>query len=78
MSLFRLLLYIAIGYIIYRIIQVTLRILSSGRERRREIDPFASHTPPDKPLKDFKDVKDADFEDIAPKDGTTPPPADGK
>jgi len=67
--LIRLLLFVAIGYILIRLIQVTMRILSS-RGGRNEDENLPTGSTSRKPEPEqFKDVRDADFEDITPKEG---------
>lgn len=61
--MFRFLLFMMFGYIVWRVIQIVLRTIANSR--RREADLFAKHTP-DKPLQTFKDVQDADFEELPP------------
>jgi hypothetical protein len=68
--LFRVILYVMVGYFIYRVIQVAGRLMSTGR--RREDDQ--RKPPPEPHIPDFKDIKDADFIDITPKDKGTDPP----
>jgi hypothetical protein len=51
------------GYIIWKVVQVVMR--SIAKSRRNQEDLFAKHTP-DKPLQTFKDVQDADFEELPP------------
>jgi hypothetical protein len=67
--LIRLLLFVAIGYILIRLIQVTMRILSSrgGRDGDENISSGSTSRKPEP--EQFKDVRDADFEDITPKEG---------
>jgi len=65
--IFRVLMWVMIGYIVYRISQLVLRMMSSGPRRGEDIDPFAS-APPQPPAQRFDNVKDADFEDITPKE----------
>jgi hypothetical protein len=61
--LFRVILYVMVGYFVYRVIQVASRMMSTGRR------PSDEHGPPPEPhIPDFKDIKDADFIDITPKD----------
>jgi hypothetical protein len=62
--LFRMILYVMVGYFIYRLVQVAGRMMSSGRPGGK-----AHQAPPPEPhVPDFKDIKDADFIDITPKD----------
>jgi hypothetical protein len=62
--LFRMILYVMVGFFIYRVVQLVGRMMSTGR-REKEEDPPAR---PEPHIPDFKDVKDADFIDITPKD----------
>ena len=69
--LFRIILYVMVGYFIYRVIQVANRMKSTGRREPDEDHP----APPEPHIPDFKDIKDADFIDITPRDkdaGNTP------
>ncbi len=57
--------YVLLAIVMWKIVQTTMRILGSGRQsrdshafRRRD-----TGTPPD-----FRNIKDADFEDITPKE----------
>ena len=68
--LFRVILYVMVGYFIYRLVQVAGRIMSS-----RGGGPAERPTPPPEPeIQDFKDIKDADFIDITPKERGTESP----
>jgi hypothetical protein len=66
--LFRVILYVMVGYFIYRLVQVAGRIISP---RKRTENPVP---PPDPHIPDFKDIKDADFIDITPKERGTESP----
>jgi hypothetical protein len=68
--LFRVILYVMVGYFIYRLVQVAGRFMSSGKRTERPTAPPEPHIP------DFKDIKDADFIDITPKDRGTDSPKD--
>ncbi len=59
----RFLLYLVFAYMAWKIVQVVSRIMSSSRHQGE--DPFANQ-PPRKPQQTFKDVKDADFEELPP------------
>jgi hypothetical protein len=63
--IFRVVLYVIVGYFIYRVIQVAGRLASPGKRRD---DGGGPAPPPDPHIPDFKDIKDADFIDITPKD----------
>jgi len=69
--IFRLVLYIMVGYFIYRVVQLAGRMMSSGKRH----DAGAEQRPPEPHIPDFKDIKDADFIDITPKDKGPDPPA---
>jgi hypothetical protein len=61
--LLRMVLYIMVGYFIYRLVQLAGRMMSSRR------DDDEKRTPPPEPhIPDYRDIKDADFIDITPKD----------
>jgi hypothetical protein len=66
--LFRVILYVMVGYFIYRLVQVAGRIMSPGRRTKSPTPPPEPHIP------DFKDIKDADFIDITPKESGTESP----
>jgi hypothetical protein len=66
--LFRVILYVMVGYFIYRLVQVAGKIISPGRR------PGTPTPPPEPEIKDFKDIKDADFIDITPKERGTESP----
>jgi len=69
--IFRMILYVMVGYFIYRVVQLAGRIRSTGRRE----DPDDHATPPPEPhIPDFKDIKDADFIDITPKEKGSDPP----
>lgn len=70
--LLRMIMWAIIAYIAYRIVQLTMRIMSGGRKSSVDEDPFAN-APPKPPSERFKNIQDADFEDITPK-GPEPPP----
>ena len=61
----RLLLYLVFAYIVWKVIQIVSRILSTSRHEGE--DPFANQ-PPQKPQQTFKDVRDANFEELPPND----------
>lgn len=69
----RMLLYVALGIILWRIIRVATRMMQGPRNRGGE-DPFASHRHPQR-TPDLKDVQDAEFEDITEKKNPPNPPA---
>jgi hypothetical protein len=51
------------GYIIWRVIQIVLRVLANAGRHR---DDVSSGGPTPKPPQTFKDVQDADFEELPP------------
>lgn len=59
--MFRFFLFLMLGYVIWRVIRIVGRTMSNSR--RKEGDVFANQ-PPQKPPQTFKDVKDADFEEL--------------
>lgn len=59
----KLLLYLVIGYFVWKVIQVISNIMA--RSRRGEGDVSASY-PAQKKADTFKDIKDADFEELPP------------
>ena len=65
--LLRMLLWAMIAFIAYRIVQVTLRIMSSNRRVPPDEDPFAQ-APPRPPSEKYKNIQDADFEDLTPRE----------
>jgi hypothetical protein len=66
--LFRMILYVMVGYFVYRLVQVAGKIMSPGKRTE-------SPSPPPEPrTQDFKDIKDADFVDITPKERGTQSP----
>ncbi|HXX64355.1 MAG TPA: hypothetical protein VEO56_11230 [Bacteroidota bacterium] len=71
--LMRVILYAMVGYFVYRLIQVTSRVLSSNR-RDRPGPQGTMNAPPKKPAEPFRDIKDADFIDITPKENGDEPP----
>jgi len=64
---FKMLLYLMIGYVVFRIVQLWLRMAASRRQRK-DFDPFVDAHPPTPPLQNFKNIEDADFEDLGQKD----------
>jgi hypothetical protein len=54
------------GFILWRIIRVTMRLIG-GRERPN-INDLREKYRQQRPGQQFKDVQDADFEDITPKE----------
>lgn len=55
--------YLALGYVIWKVIQIFSRSASSSR---RDSGDVFGNRPPQKPQKDFKDVQEADFEELPP------------
>ena len=66
--LFRMILYVMVGYFIYRVVQAAGRIMSPGKRTENPAPPPAPH------VQDFKDITDADFIDITPKERGTGSP----
>ena len=56
-----------IGFFLYRIVQTAARMFSSAGKTPREDDRSSSRTKQGKPTSDFKNIQDAEFEDITPK-----------
>ncbi|HTR98921.1 MAG TPA: hypothetical protein VML00_04165 [Bacteroidota bacterium] len=69
--LFRVILFAMVGYFIFRVVQLLGRMRSTGKGP----DPDARERPPEPHIPDFKDIKDADFIDITPKDKGPDAPA---
>ena len=67
MSGLRLLLFAMLAFIVWRVVQTTMRIMHSKREEEHE-DPFAKYHQGASSGPDLSNIKDADFEDITPKD----------
>jgi len=63
----RLILMALIGFFLYRIVQTAARMLSGAGKTPREEDRSASRTKRGTPTTDFRNIKDAEFEDITPK-----------
>ncbi|MEK9138081.1 MAG: hypothetical protein AAB393_13225 [Bacteroidota bacterium] len=63
--MFRFLLYLVFGYLIWKIIQIVARRISSSR---REHEGIFGNRPPQQPSQTFKDVQDAEFEELPPDD----------
>ncbi len=61
--LFRMVLYVMVGYFIFRVVQLAGRMKSGPKP-----DDDARTPPPEPHIPDFKDIKDADFIDITPRD----------
>ncbi len=66
--LFRMILYVMVGYFVYRLVQAAGRIMSPGKRTESPAPP------PEPPVQDFKDIKDADFVDITTKERGTESP----
>ncbi|HUI09748.1 MAG TPA: hypothetical protein VL221_05425 [Bacteroidota bacterium] len=68
----RLILFAIVGYFIFRVVQLAGRMMSgSGKRPEGEEQP----RPPEPRVPDYRDIKDADFIDITPKDKGPDPPA---
>lgn len=61
----RLLWYFLVGYILWKIVQMVMKVFA-GPVRPGAPPPPPTGRPPS-PKKDFTDIQDADFEDITPK-----------
>jgi hypothetical protein len=59
----RFLLFVFLGFIVWKVIQIFSR--SSGNRRQRGPDPFAGGFPSSQ-TGGYKDIKDADFEELPP------------
>ena len=57
----RFLLFVVVGYFILRIIQIVVRAMASPRGSYQHTPP-----PPEKSAQEFKDVQDAEFEELPP------------
>lgn len=64
MSLVRMLLFLAIGFIVWRMIRVFMRM--SGGSRKDEVDPFAAPRQTRGMPGQGRIIKDAEFEDLTP------------
>ncbi len=63
--MFKFLVYIMFGYMIWKIVQIVSRNRSSSR---RDQEDIFSNQPQQEPPKAFKNVQDADFEELPPDD----------
>jgi len=72
MSFFKILLFVVMGFILWRIIRVTMRLLG-GRDRPN-LEDLREKYRQQRPEQRFKDVQEADFEDITPKEKKEGPP----
>lgn len=68
---FRLILYVMVGYFIFRVIQVAGRMMSGGG-RPTDGGEGRKPPPPEPRIPDFKDIKDAEFIDLTPKEKDDP------
>ena len=73
MSGLRLLLFVMLAFMAWRIIQTTMRVMKNKKGREQE-DPFAKYGQRKSETPDFSRMEDADFEDITPKEDKDPPP----
>jgi hypothetical protein len=62
----RLIVWCLIAFFVYRIVQLTARIISGGRSRPTQGDPFTTGKTAGSPRTEFRDIQDAEFEDISP------------
>ena len=68
MSGLRLLLFAMLAFVAWRLVQTTMRIMKNKKDDERQEDPFANYHPGASSGPDLDNIKDADFEDITPKD----------
>jgi len=68
--LFRMILYVMVGFFIYRVVQFISRVISAGKRDEEGTTPSR----PEPHIPDYRDIKDADFIDITPKDKGTDAP----
>lgn len=68
----RLFLYAILGFILWRMVRVAMRMMQTPR-RRDSVDPFAASPHPRK-KSDMGDIQDADFEDITDQPSPKSPP----
>ena len=68
MALLRLVLFLLLAFIVFKVVQVTRRIMSGGRQRDRAEDLLEKYRSHMSASQKFKDVKDADFEDLTDKE----------
>jgi len=61
----RFFLWMVLGYVVWKVIQIVMRTMSSSRPRE---DVFTNQTPPKNAPKKFSNVEDADFEDLPPEE----------
>jgi hypothetical protein len=73
MSLFRLLLYLVLGVMIWRAVRWFARMAQGTRRGNNEEMPIAPPAPT-KTQMDLRDIQDAHFEDITPKEEDQEPP----
>ncbi len=74
--MFRLILLAVIGFFVYRIVQSTARIFSSNHHESSGKGGSASDLHVSPPGKEFRNVQDAEFEDIPPKKENEGSPSD--
>jgi hypothetical protein len=60
---FRLLFYLVFGYLIWKVIQIVVHSMSGPR---RPHDETSTRPPARNKAETFKDIKDADFEELPP------------
>jgi len=61
----RFFLWMVLGYVVWKVIQIVMRTMSSSRPRE---DVFTNQTLPKNAPKKFSNVEDADFEDLPPEE----------
>ena len=69
--LFRVILIAMVGYFIFRVVQLAGRMRSGGNAP----GPDEQQRPPEPHIPDFKDIKDADFIDLTPREKDPDHPA---
>jgi hypothetical protein len=66
--MFRLILYFFLGYLVWRVVQIVVRIMSNARSDNHQSVHNGSTTQ-QTTATPFSNVKDADFEDLPPTKG---------
>ncbi len=75
--LFRLLLFVLLAYFVWRILEATLKLMGRQNPHKGNLGGNSRMTrkPPQPP---YKDIRDAEFEDLTPKkEGEGKPPVQG-
>ena len=72
MWFFRLIFFVLLGFIVWRVVRLALRLVAGDvRIRDRRPQRMESSGPPD-----LRNIEDAEFEDLTPPSGDEPPPKD--